>query len=489
MAAHTSTEPRSAQQLLAGAPPVSVVAAEVVAAAAADAPRLVVLDDDPTGTQSVADVPIITDWREQDLRWALRQPAGGFYLLTNTRSLVPAQAAARNREVLTALASITRELTVPVALVSRSDSTLRGHFPLETDVLGEEFAARFGQLVDGVLLIPAYIDAGRITVDSGHWVRTPDGFIPAGESEFAADVAFGYAASDLRAFVEEKSDGRWPADTVARVTLEDLRTGGVEHVMRRLRDLRGGRPMVVDAACDEDLRILALAAMRAEQQGKTFLYRTGPSFVRNRLGQRAHPPLSDDALAAMIGAPVVDDRRTRARGGLVLAGSYVGLTTVQLQQLGELELLTELELDVPALLAADDPVSLVESLAARAAHALAEGDVVLRTSRTVVSVPSAQSSLTAHARVSDALVETVRGIIARVTPRWIVAKGGITSSDVATRGLGIRRAWARGTLLEGIVSLWQPAAGTTPPYIVFAGNVGDEGALRRVVQRLRIAAA
>jgi uncharacterized protein YgbK (DUF1537 family) len=487
MAVHTSTEPRSVQRLLAGAPAVSDLTAEVVAAAAADARRLVVLDDDPTGTQSVADVPIITEWREPDLRWALRQPVGGFYVLTNTRSLGPARAAARNREVLTALASVATELGVPVALVSRSDSTLRGHFPLETDVLGEELAARFGQPVDGVLLIPAYIDAGRITVDSGHWVRTPDGFIPAGASEFAADVAFGYAASDLRAFVEEKSDGRWPRATVARLTLEDLRTAGVEHVTRRLSNLRGGQPMVVDAACDEDLRIVALAAMRAEQRGKTFVYRTGPSFVRNRLGQRAHPPLSDDALAAMIGARVTGAGRTRARGGLVLVGSYVGLTTVQLLQLAGLELLTELELDVLALLVANDPISLVESLAARAARALEEGDVVVRTSRAVARDPS-ESSLTTHARVSDALVETVRAITARVTPRWIVVKGGITSSDVATRGLGIRRAWARGTLLEGIVSLWQPAAGVTPPYVVFAGNVGDDGALRRVVQRLRIAA-
>jgi uncharacterized protein YgbK (DUF1537 family) len=52
--------------------------------------------------------------------------------------------------------------------------------------------------------------------------------------------------------------------------------------------------------------------------------------------------------------------------------------------------------------------------------------------------------------------------------------------------LGIRRAWARGTLLPGIVSLWEPVDGPAAglPYVVFAGNVGDDDALASVVERL-----
>jgi len=487
MAAPTSTSARTPEELLAGLPGVARVSAEEVARAAAASRRLVVLDDDPTGTQTVADVPIVTAWGEDDLRWAMRQDCSGFYVLTNTRSLPPAAAAQRNVEVMSALARVVREEAVEVAIVSRSDSTLRGYFPLETDVLVRAWEGQLGGAVDGIVIVPAYIDAGRITVDSVHWVRTSEGFLPAGESEFAADPAFGYHSSDLREYVAEKTGGRWRSGDVARITLEQLRRGGVGVVTEALRELRGARPVVVDAAADEDLRVLALAAIAAERAGSTFIYRVGPSFVRNRLGQEAQPPLAGEALAALARRVAAGGGTPRARGGLVVAGSFVGLTTRQLRQLEAAGGTTQLTLEVPELLAAEDPADVLGTLADKAVAVLARGDVIVRTSRELVAAGGGGQSLAASARVSAGLVEIVRSVIERATPRWIVAKGGITSSDVATHALGIRRAWVRGTLLPGIVSLWEPVGDSAcaVPYVVFAGNVGDEGSLASVVATLR----
>ena len=169
--------------------------------------RLVVLDDDPTGTQTIADIPVLTSWSVDDIRWALRQPTTAFFILTNTRSLTEADAAERNRQIVDALHEASGLEDVPYVLHSRSDSTLRGYFPLETDVLAEELAAR-GTTVDGVLICPAYIEPGRVTVDSLHWSRTSDGMIPVAHSEFAKDASFGYLSSDLRDWVEEKTEGR-----------------------------------------------------------------------------------------------------------------------------------------------------------------------------------------------------------------------------------------------------------------------------------------
>ena len=473
--------PASSPDPLAGLPPAAPVSAEEVAAAAQGARRLVVLDDDPTGTQTVADVPIVTAWEDEDLRWALRQGGLGFYVLTNTRSLTPDAAAERNEQVMAALARVASEEGVEVAIASRSDSTLRGYFPLETDVLAAAHAARFGRAVDGIVIAPAYVDAGRITVDSVHWVRTPAGFVPAGSSEFAADPAFGYRASDLREYVAEKTGGRWRSDDVARITIEDLRVGGVSAVAGILAGLEAGRPVVVDAACDEDMRVLALAAIAAERAGRTLIYRVGPSFVRNRLGQRAAPPLSGEALAAVIGRHPADGPRT---GGLIVVGSYVGLTSRQLERLLAAGEARPVMLDVPGLLAAEDPGALAAGIAAEVASQLAAGDdVVLYTSRELLTGGGGDASLQVGARVSDGIVAIVRAVTAVATPRWIVAKGGITSSDVATRALGIRHAWARGTLLPGIVSLWEPVGGSAP-YVVFAGNVGDDEALATVVAKL-----
>lgn len=469
-------------EVLRDAPPVRNVDPAEVSARLRTAPRLAVLDDDPTGTQTVKDIPVLTTWSVDDLRWALRQDSTAFFVLTNTRSLSPRDAAARNREVARALHAASVAENVPYVIASRGDSTLRGHFPLETDVLAEESAAA-GAAPDGVVLVPAYIEAGRLTVDCVHWMRTADGLLPVGESEFAKDATFGYTSSTLPDWVEEKTKGRTPADRVLRITLTDLRTGGPDHVAGRLATLRGGTTAVVDAVCDDDLRVLALALAEAEENGSRLLYRVGPSFVRARAGQPAHPPLDPAELRPL--------RAPDARHGLIVVGSHVSLTTRQLDHLRDVAGdVAEHELDVARLL---DPVSRdghIRDVAYRAATTLAKADTVIRTTRTVVTATDPDESLAISRSVSAALVETVRLITAARRPAFVIAKGGITSSDTATHGLDIRRAWARGTLLPGIVSLWQPVDGpaTGVPYIVFAGNVGGDEALTDALALLRRAA-
>ncbi|MCP2167369.1 four-carbon acid sugar kinase family protein [Goodfellowiella coeruleoviolacea] len=479
-ARHEPPGPVAVDDLLAGLPAPRQVSADQVASATAGGPCLVVLDDDPTGTQTVADIPVLTTWRVDDLRWALRQPANAFFVLTNTRSLSSVDAAARNREVAGALAEAAAAEGVSYVLASRSDSTLRGHYPLETDVLAEE-EARHGRPVDGVVISPAYLQAGRLTVGSVHWMRTPAGMIPVASSEFAEDATFGYRNSDLRAWVAEKTAGRVPAAQVLAITLADLRTGGPEHVAELLGTLRGGRPAVVDAVDDTDLRVLALALVRAEAAGTRLVYRVGPSFVRARSGQAEQPPLTPERLRG------IGDPERAGRHGLVAVGSHVGLTTRQLAGLRELGGIAEFELDVPTLLDPAARAGHIAELARAAAAAMADTDVVLRTSRTLVTGDDPDASLSIARAVSSALVAAVAATVRDTRPAWVVAKGGITSSDIATDSLGIRRAIARGTLLPGIVSLWEPVAGpfTGTPYVVFAGNVGDDDSLARVVTTLR----
>ncbi|MFF5496618.1 four-carbon acid sugar kinase family protein [Streptomyces aquilus] len=472
---HAQTGPVPEAAVLEGLPPVHEVSAAEVAARISGGPRLVVLDDDPTGTQTVADVPVLTSWTVDDLRWALRQDSTVFFVLTNTRSLSPEDAAARNREVVRALRTASAAEGTGYVLASRGDSTLRGHFPLETDVLTEELGT-----VDGVVLVPAYIEAGRLTVGSHHWMRTADGLLPVGESEFARDATFGYRSSSLPEWVEEKTGGRVPADEVLRVTLDDLRGGGPAHTARLLSSLRGGRTAVVDAVCDDDLRVLALALAQAEENGTRLLYRVGPSFVRARAGQAARTPLTPAELRPLRGD---------APHGLIVVGSHVALTTRQLDRLRERGGIAEYELDVALLLDEERRDAHIAEVAAAAAGALDSADAVIRTSRTLVTGADADGSLAISRRVSAALVEAVRQVNATRRPAFVVAKGGITSSDTATHGLEIRRAWARGTLLPGIVSLWEPADGPAAgiPYIVFAGNVGGADALADALDLLRSA--
>ncbi len=468
--------------LLAGYPePLAVSAVEVHAARGASARRLVVLDDDPTGTQSVADLPVLTSWSREDLAWALGTGAPAVYVMTNSRSLAPATAAERNRAVATNALRAAAELGVEIDFVSRGDSTLRGHYPLEPDVLTETLADVAGATADGVVIVPAFGDAGRITVGGVHYAGSAaDGYLPVGETEFAKDASFGYASSDLRAWVEEKSQGRYGADDVTAITLDVLRSGA-DAVAEALLRCADGRPVVVDAVEETDLRVLALALLRAEAAGKRFVYRVGPPFVRALIGQDVLEPLTAAEVAGIRSGGMAQD----ATSGLIVVGSHVSQTTRQLEALRDRRHPAEVEIDVDSVLRGDRDAHLAD-VVARTVELLEAGNVVVRTSRTLVTGDDAGASLDIARTVSDAVVEVVQRILAARPLRFVIAKGGITSSDVASRGLEITRAIVRGPMLPGIVSLWEPSEGPARgiPYIVFAGNVGTEQNLADVVDKL-----
>lgn len=469
-------QPVAAGQLTAGYPEHPVSASTVAARVAASGRVLVVLDDDPTGTQSVHGIPVLTRWTEDDLAWGLQQGAPCVYVLTNTRALGPQEAAGTNREVVTAAVAAARRLGVDVGFVSRGDSTLRGHHPLETDTITAVLRELGEPTSDAVLVVPAFPDAGRITVDSVHYWCTGGTCTPVGETEFARDATFGYRSSDLRDWVEEKGGGAGPAAAdVLALTLADLRRGpdAAADVLRRARD---GRVVVVDAACEDDLRVLALAEEQLSAEGRRFLHRAGPPFVRARVGMEPRAPLT--AQEVPLG---------EARGGLVVVGSHVGLTTRQLERLrGGHPLTDTVELDVAAALDPSRRDAHLADVVERLVAALSSGDAVVSTSRLLTTGSDAATSLDIAVAVSRAVVEVVQGVVARTSPRFVVAKGGITSSDVARYGLGIRRAVVRGPLLPGLVSLWEPVDGPAAgvPYVVFAGNVGDDGSLLDVVRTL-----
>ena len=469
---------KTLDELTAGLPAGPVVDPADVAAALNR--TLVVLDDDPTGTQSVADLPVVTGWSVEDLTWALSTGAPAVYVMTNSRSLDPADAERVNVEVVTNALAAAERAGARVAFVSRSDSTLRGHYPLEPATIAD-LLERAGTRVDGIILSPAFPDAGRVTVHGTHYAGGPaDGFVPVGRTEFAGDKTFGYSASFLPAWVEEKTAGAVGAADVAVIDLATLRTDE-DAVVAALSAARDRAPIAVDCVEENDLLLLARALQRAEDAGATFVYRVGPPFVRARIGQAPRAPLSAAEARPADFAPDSD-----AAGGLVVVGSHVGLTGRQVDALRAATATPEVVLDVSAVLDPARRDAHVLAVAERAAGALRSGNVVVRRGGAFVAGRDAEESLDFARRVSAAVVEVVQRVVATRCPRFVIAKGGITSSDVAGRGLGINRALVRGPMLPGIVSLWEPQDGPAAgvPYIVFAGNVGDDDSLARVVATL-----
>jgi uncharacterized protein YgbK (DUF1537 family) len=443
--------------------------------------RVIFLDDDPTGSQSVQGVPVLTRWTPDDLRWAFSQPSSGFFILTNTRGLNNVEAAITMSEVAAVIDTVAAELHVDYSLVARSDSTLRGHYPLETDVL-LEMARNDGRPYNALLIAPAYIAAGRVTASDVHYVQDGESYVPVGKTSYARDATFGFQSSDIRDYVEEKTEGLIPAGDVVSLSLEDIRTGGPERVRDILLTCTGAIPVIVNALDDSDLDVVTLGLLLAEEAGSRVLCRTGPSFVASRLGMIGRDPLSHGEIFA---------GGERIGNGLVVVGSHVELTSKQVTRLSEsLPEIEIIELEVPRLLDPHHAAEEIDRCGVALAAALQHTDVLLVSSRLQIVGDSGHSSLVIAQSVSKALVDLVRRVVRDVPLKWVLAKGGITSSDIATDGLGIRRAIVAGQLFDGIVSVWlNDGAGEASlqglPYVVFAGNVGDETTLADAVSILR----
>lgn len=443
--------------------------------AAAGGARLVVLDDDPTGVQTMYGIPVVTTWDVETLTDVLRQDWPAVYILTNSRSLPAAEAARLATEVAGALAAAAGRAGVALRVLSRSDSTLRGHFPAETDALAAALAAT-GAPADRLLLTPAFMEGGRYTLDGTHYVLEQGELVPAAATEFARDPAFGYRHSFLPDWVAEKTGGRIPAGQVSVISLTDIRSGGPARVAAQLKAVPPGGAAAVDALSYRDLEVAALALLEAEAAGARYLVRTAAAFVRALAGLPERPLLQPGEVAdAAAGA-----------GGLCVVGSYIQKSSQQLAHLMELPGVVPVELAVDTVLAPGGAEAEAARVAAAAETALSAGqDVVLYTTRRLVTGATPEESLRIGQAVSAALTDAVGRI--RVRPRFLIAKGGITSNDVATRSLRVQVAQVLGQIIPG-VPVWTLGPETPFPglsYVVFPGNVGSPSALAEVFASLR----
>ena len=239
-----------------------------------------------------------------------------------------------------------------------------------------------------------------------------------------------------------------------------------------------GAFVVINASDYADLEIVVLGLLAAENAGGSFLSRVGPSFPGVLAGLAPRPPLTSEVIWPAGRPP---------GHGLVVVGSHVGLTSRQIDVARRRGGLVEVELEVDQILDGRAPRHVTE-VVARLAETLTSADALLFTSRNLTRGSDAAASLDVARRISDAVVEVVRGIRA-AKPAWVIAKGGITSHDTAVRGLEIRRAEVIGQMLPGLVSVLRPVEAAPEmvgvPYVVFAGNVGGDDALAHVIDVLR----
>lgn len=460
-------------------PPTDTARAEALLAAeiAKNNDKIIVLDDDPTGVQTVHDVSVYTDWSVQSVADGLREREKLFYILTNSRGMTAGETAAVHREIAANVAEAARRTGVSYLIMSRSDSTLRGHYPLETELLRQGME-RGGLTVDGEILCPFFKEGGRFTIGNVHYVRYGGQLVPAAMTEFARDRTFGYTHSDLPGYVEEKTGGRCPAEQVTCIGLEQLRGQDYDGIERSLMAVRDFGKVCVNAADYCDVTVFAAALYRCLARGKRFLFRTAAGLVKIMGGVGDIPLLTRRDMI----------RRPTDAGGLVVVGSYTEKTTAQLQRLLALPGVRPIPFQSDLALAGD------EALSAEVDRCVALEERAIRAGRTAVCFTE-RRLLTAEGDTPDSVLarsvrisRAVQQLVARLrtAPAFIIAKGGITSSTIGTGALRVKKARVLGQICPGI-PVWQTDEGSRfpgVPYVIFPGNVGGEDTLRQAVEIL-----
>ncbi len=433
-------------------------------------PKIIVLDDDPTGSQTVHSCLLLTQWDVETLKLGLTDAAPIFFVLTNTRAMPPAQAAAVTREVCQNLKIAIAEVgLIDFLVVSRSDSTLRGHYPIETDVIASELGG-----FDAHFLMPAFFEGGRITRDSIHYLVVNGVETPVHKTEFARDSVFGYSHSYLPDYVAEKTQGKIPADRVVQFLLPEVRSGSLEKLMQ----LERNRCCVVDGEQQSDFDKFAADILTAANQGKKFLFRSGASILTSLANLGSQPiPATEMFKYVRDGKP-----------GAIIIGSHVQKTTEQLAQLLKANGIIGVEIDVSDLIGDDANVrtKLLAAIVSKINDIHSDGNTpAIYTSRQELSFDSTKARLEFGEAVSALLMDIIRALPADIG--FLISKGGITSNDTLSRGLAIPTARLLGQIVPGCsVIVTPPTHPQFPnlPVVLFPGNVGDADALAVAYLRL-----
>ena len=447
---------------------------------AANTRKIVVLDDDPTGVQTVHDVSVFTGWDKDSIRQGFDEEKSLFYILTNSRGFTREETTRVHHEIAAVVDEVAKETGKEYIFISRSDSTLRGHFPLETSLLREDYERNTGKTIDGEILCPFFKEGGRYTIGNVHYVKYGDELVPANETEFAKDKTFGYSAATMPEYVEEKTGGEFKAADVTCISLEDIHNCDYDKIEAQLMAVTGFNKIIVNSVDYADIKVFCVALFRAMQKGKTFMFRTAAGIVKVMGGVTSQPLLTRKQMVV----------KETSNGGIIVVGSHTNKTTAQLEALKELKDIEFIELD--ATLVRDDA-----AFEAEVQRCLDLEEKCIRAGKTVCCYTT-RALITADTgdkedelRLSVKISDAVQSLVGRltVTPAFVIAKGGITSSDVGTKALAVKKANVLGQIRPGI-PVWQTGEESKfpkTPYVIFPGNVGEVSTLREAVEVLTAA--
>lgn len=436
--------------------------------------KIIVLDDDPTGVQTVHDISVYTDWSEKTIAAGFAEKNPMFFILTNSRAFTADYTTQVHKTIAERIVAESKKTGKEFVIISRSDSTLRGHYPLETNTLKETIENISPIKFDGEIMMPFFKEGGRFTINNIHYVQEGDYLTPAGMTEFAKDKTFSYKSSLLPEYVEEKTHGKFKAANTTCISLEDLRAMKIDDISQQLINVTDFNKIIVNAVDYVDVKVFVISLIKAFKSGKNFLFRTAAALTKVIGGVPDKELLSRKELIA-----------DNHNGGLIIIGSHVKKTTEQFNELKKCSWIKFIEFNHLLVLKPEELNDEINRIINETEQCIKNGQTTaVYTGRKRLDVGSEEESLKVSVKISEAITSIVDKL--SIQPSFIIAKGGITSSDVGTKGLHVKKATVMGQIKPGI-PVWKTGAESKfpyMPYVIFPGNVGTSTTLREIVEEL-----
>ncbi len=438
--------------------------------------KIIIFDDDPTGSQTVYGCPLLLTWDEPTLEKAFTNSSPLIFILANTRSLSSVLAVKKTREICSSIKEFFLRQGYSkddYFYISRGDSTLRGHGVLEPAILAEElgpFHATFH--------IPAFLEGGRTTENGIHYLNG----IPVHATDFGRDNIFGFSTSDLAKWIEEKSFGKIKAENILHVGIKQLdmafnNEDGFKSLLSFLSQLENNTSVVVDAKLPHHLETLA-RAIKVVSKEKRFLFRTAASFINSLSGL---PPNSKDT--SDLVSLKSKNNEFEYKPGLIMVGSHVKLATDQLEILLKDNACEGLEIPVSKLFDIFNLEDCQNTILALEHILLSKINDILDMKKVPVLYTTREemkfSSYSKRIKFGLELAEFMAILVSKVTNKlgYIISKGGITTHLLLQQGLNFKQVDLQGQILPGLSIVTSNSDHYDLPVVTFPGNLGNDKTL------------
>ncbi len=444
--------------------------------------KIIIIDDDPTGSQTVNDCNLIMRWDYETLLKGLKDSSNLLFILANTRSLSKEDVKIRLKEICSALREIMNNSSFAeedFVLISRGDSTLRGHNFLEPYIINELLGP-----FDATFYLPAFIEGNRTTVNGNHFVDN----IPINKTIFSKDKIFGFNTSNIKELICEQSNYHLDFNNIENIFIKDfeeLETNQPSKLFMQIEKLKNNKKVIVDIMDYSQLDKFS-SIVRSLLKKKKFLFRSAASFISSL--SNVKPIQKDHIYFSQLRRKNNCDK---AMKGLIVVGSYVELTTLQLNKVLEISLCKPIEINVCKLyefFKIGDNLnqnSLKKSiLNSIRQNLIRESISVLYTSREIISPTDKNDLIQFQLFLAAFIAEIVSDIKNEIG--YLISKGGITTNTIISEGLEADSVYLEGQILPGIslVTFNLLKQKGKLPIVTFPGNIGDKMSLVKALEIL-----